>query len=71
MGFFNVLDVFKVQQSFYLYNQEKKGKQRKYSVLYGSILGFILTVFCFSFLSFYLYSMTNAMLSGKNDKLRE
>ena len=82
MGFFTALDIFKVQQSFYLYNQEKEGKKRKYSVLYGSILGVILTFVCFTilsfylyrievliYISFYLYSLARDMLSGRNDKL--
>ena len=65
--FLKLFDMFKVQQTFYLYQDQKSRGKKKYTKFYGSYLGSLLTIIAFTIGLSYLISLTFEMISGQFD----
>ena len=64
MSFLKMLDMFKVQANFFMYQNLKSKGEKYYTRSYGSYVGFLLTMFTFTIGIYFLYSEIGAMLIG-------
>jgi hypothetical protein len=57
-------DIFKISHNFYLYKNKKSKGKKSYVLLYGSFIGFSLSILAFMISFGELYKLINEMLEG-------